>query len=106
MLLRKSSTHALDWRNDLACWVHLNVVLQLHGLRADLRFQRLLNFASGSGDQQSFADLAVLAGFADQAHMTREARRFANCTPTVLLRSAECTLRMSDLFNTGDPIPR
>jgi AraC-like DNA-binding protein len=71
-----------------------------------LRFQRLLNFASGSGVQQSFADLAVLAGFADQAHMTREARRFANCTPTVLLRSAECTLRMSDLFNTGDPIPR
>jgi len=43
---------------------------------------------------------------ADQAHMTREARRFSNCTPTVLLRSAECTLRMSDLFKTGDAIPR
>ena len=71
-----------------------------------LRFQRLLNFASGPSAQHSFADLAAAAGYADQAHMTREARRFANCTPTVLLRSAKCTLRMSDLFKTGDPIPR
>lgn len=71
-----------------------------------LRFQRLLNFASGPGVLQSFADLAAVAGYADQAHMTREARRFANCPPTNLLRSAECTLRMSDLFKTDDPIPR
>lgn len=71
-----------------------------------LRFQRLLNFASEPGAQQSFADLAVVSGYADQAHMAREARRFANCTPTILLRSAECTLRMSDLFKTSEPIAR
>lgn len=75
-------------------------------LQSVLRFQRLLNFASGPGAEQSFADLAALAGYADQAHMTREARRFADCTPTILLRSAECTLRMSDLFKTGGPPPR
>ncbi|HKW35220.1 MAG TPA: AraC family transcriptional regulator [Candidatus Acidoferrum sp.] len=71
-----------------------------------LRFQRLLNVATGERAQQSFADLAAVAGYADQAHMTREVRRFANCTPTTLLQSAECTLRMSDLFKTNDPIPR
>jgi AraC-like DNA-binding protein len=70
-----------------------------------LRFQRLLNFASEPGTQHSFADLAAISGYADQAHMTREARRFANCTPTILLRSAECTLRMSDLFKTDQPDP-
>src|SRR5215469_119442 len=35
--------------------------------------------------------------------MTREAERFAGCTPTVLIRSATCTLRLSDLFKTGHP---
>ena len=67
-----------------------------------LRFQRLLNFASGRRAPQPFADLAAVSGYADQAHMTREVRRFANCTPTILLGSAECTLRMSDLFKTSD----
>jgi AraC-like DNA-binding protein len=71
-----------------------------------LRFQRLLNYASGPRAPQSFADLAADAGYADQAHMTREVRRFANCTPTILLGSAECTLRMSDLFKTDDPVLR
>jgi len=33
--------------------------------------------------------------------MTREAERFAGCTPTVLIPSATCTLRLSDLFKTG-----
>ena len=70
-----------------------------------LRFQRLLNIASRPRAQQSFADLAAVAGYADQAHMTREVRRFSNCTPTVLLRSAECTLCMSDLFKTDEPDP-
>jgi AraC-like DNA-binding protein len=65
-----------------------------------LRFQRLLNFASRPASPASLADLAAVAGYADQAHMTREVRRFAGCQPTVLLPSAECTLRMSDLFKT------
>jgi AraC-like DNA-binding protein len=60
-----------------------------------LRFQRLLNIASRPRAQQSLADLAAVAGYADQAHMTREVRRFSNCTP----------LRMSDLFKTDQPVP-
>lgn len=71
-----------------------------------LRFQRLLSLASEPGAQHSFADLAVVSGYADQAHMTREARRFANCTPTILFRSSQCTLRMSDLFKTSESILR
>jgi AraC-like DNA-binding protein len=70
-----------------------------------LRFQRLLNFAGGTGTPQSLAELAANAGYADQAHMTREVQRFANCPPSALLRSAQCTLRMSDLFKTRDRSP-
>jgi AraC-like DNA-binding protein len=65
-----------------------------------LRFQRLLKIAKGTGAQQSLAELATEAGYADQAHMTRECWRFAGTQPTALLRSAECTLQMSDLFKT------
>jgi AraC-like DNA-binding protein len=71
-----------------------------------LRFQRLLNIAGGTGTRRpSLAELAADAGYADQAHMTREVQRFSNCPPTALLYSAECTLRMSDLFKTNDPSP-
>lgn len=70
-----------------------------------LRFQRLLHFAGGRRAQQSLADLAAVAGYADQAHMTRHARRFADNTPAILLQSAQCTLRMSDLFKTCPSVP-
>jgi len=69
-----------------------------------LRFQRLLNFASRPTRAVSLADLAAVAGYADQAHMTREVRRFAGCTPAVLIPSAVCTLGMSDLFKTDHPV--
>jgi AraC-like DNA-binding protein len=68
--------------------------------RSVLRFQRLLYFA-GNQTPQSLADLAAHAGYSDQPHMTREVQRFAGCTPTALLPSAGCTLRMSDLFKTA-----
>jgi AraC-like DNA-binding protein len=63
-----------------------------------LRFQLLLKTAREAGAEQNLADLAASAGYADQAHMTRDVRRLANLRPTVLLRSAESTLQMSDLF--------
>jgi AraC-like DNA-binding protein len=69
-----------------------------------LRFQRLLNFAGRPTCPLSLVDLAAVAGYADQAHMTREVRRFAGCTPTALIPSAACTLRMSNLFNTDHPV--
>lgn len=69
-----------------------------------LRFQRLLNLASRPATPLSLADLAAVAGYADQAHMTREVQRFAGCTPTALMPSAACTLRMSDLFKTDNAV--
>jgi AraC-like DNA-binding protein len=65
-----------------------------------LRFQRLLKIAKGAAIQQGLAELAASAGYADQAHMTREFHRFAGVPPTALLGSVECTLQMSDLFKT------
>jgi AraC-like DNA-binding protein len=65
-----------------------------------LRFQRLLNTAKERGAEQSLAELAASAGYADQAHMTRDVHRLANLRPTALLRSAQSTLQMSDLFKT------
>jgi len=67
-----------------------------------LRFQRLLNEAHGADICWTLADLAANAGYSDQAHMTREFQRFANCPPTSLLRSVSSTLTMSDLFKTGN----
>jgi AraC-like DNA-binding protein len=63
-----------------------------------IRFQRLLRIAGQR--KRSLADLAASAGYSDQAHMTREVRRFSNELPTTLLQSAESTLLMSDLFKT------
>jgi AraC-like DNA-binding protein len=53
-----------------------------------LRFQRMLRLGRAA---RSLADLAVMAGYADQAHMTRESRRLAGVTPARLL---------ADSFNT------
>lgn len=67
-----------------------------------LRFQRLLNQAHRAGTRRTLADLAANAGYSDQAHMTREIQRFANCSPASVLRSVSSTLCMSDLFKTED----
>lgn len=65
-----------------------------------LRFQRLLSCARRQIGRVRLADLAAVAGYADQAHMTREVQRFAGCAPTAALSSADSTLKMSDLFKT------
>jgi AraC-like DNA-binding protein len=49
-----------------------------------LRFQRFLTLA---GDGGELARLALQAGYADQAHLTRETRRLAGRTPLDLLVS-------------------
>jgi AraC-like DNA-binding protein len=67
-------------------------------LHSVIRFQRLLRIANQH--KLSLVDLAASAGYSDQAHMAREVRRFANEPPTTLLRTAESTLLMSDLFKT------
>ena len=65
-----------------------------------LRFQRLLYLKDAKYGRRSLAELAASAGYADQPHMTREVRRFGGCPPSALLSSAQCTLRMSGLFET------
>jgi hypothetical protein len=62
-----------------------------------LRFQRLLHLAGRTSVLWNLAQFSVDAGYADQAHMTREVQRFSGSPPTVLLRSARCALQLSDL---------
>ena len=50
-----------------------------------LRFQRARRLARDTG---SLATVAVLAGYADQAHLTRESRRLAGRTPSDLFKTA------------------
>ena len=49
------------------------------------RFQRFLRRAD-AGRPVALADSAVEAGYADQAHLTRETRELAGVTPAVLVR--------------------
>lgn len=67
-----------------------------------LRFQRLLHLASRSGASRNLADLSAEAGYADQAHMTREVHRFSGIPPGVSLPSFRSTLRLSGLMQSPD----
>lgn len=69
-------------------------------LQRILRFQRLLALARGTAAQAGSATLALQAGYADQAHMSREVRALAGRPPSALLAQAGSTLTMSDLFKT------
>ena len=50
-------------------------------LQRVLRFQRLFCLAA-QPKQETLADLAIRAGFADQAHMSREVQRLCSATPS------------------------
>ncbi|WP_017623891.1 helix-turn-helix transcriptional regulator [Nocardiopsis chromatogenes] len=54
-------------------------------LQRVMRLQRFLSLAD-SAPVQRLADLAVQAGYADQAHLSREVRRMSGLTPRALLR--------------------
>lgn len=64
-----------------------------------LRLQRVLALAARS--PESLAALAADAGYADQAHMSREVRALTGRSPRGLLPGAQSTLALSDLFKTG-----
>ncbi len=66
-----------------------------------LRFQRLLYVASTTANECGLADLASLAGYSDQSHMTREVQRFAGRSPSQLLPLAGCTLKLADLVTAN-----
>jgi len=65
-----------------------------------LRFQRLLNLAGAKHKVRTLADLAAHAGYADQAHMSREVLRFSGAAPTVVLGTSPCTLGMTEFFES------
>lgn len=50
-----------------------------------LRFQRFLHAARAAGPGRNLAGLAVEAGYADQAHLTRESRELGGRPPAALL---------------------
>jgi AraC-like DNA-binding protein len=50
-----------------------------------LRFQRFLRAARAAGPGRDLARLAAEAGYADQAHLTRESRRLGGLPPAALL---------------------
>lgn len=63
-----------------------------------LRLQRLLALAGAADGRASLSSLALRAGYADQAHMTRELRELAGRSPAELLPRAASALRMAELF--------
>jgi AraC-like DNA-binding protein len=55
-----------------------------------VRFRTWLRLAERTpAEQRSLAELAAEAGYADQAHLTREVTRLAGLSPTVLLATME-----------------
>jgi AraC-like DNA-binding protein len=75
-------------------------------LQRILRLQRVLALAEGQhGRACHLAALALEAGYADQAHMTREITELADVRPTRLLARSSTTLSLSDLFKTEAAAP-
>ena len=66
-----------------------------------LRLQRALRLAGGAAEPcASLAMIAAEAGYADQAHMSRELRALTGRSPAALLHGCASTLELSDLFKT------
>jgi hypothetical protein len=51
-----------------------------------MRFQHFLRLAGAFGKGRGLATLAAEAGYADQAHLSRECASLAGCSPRMLLR--------------------
>jgi AraC-like DNA-binding protein len=62
-----------------------------------LRFQRLLKRACGAPVRGHLAQFAADVHYYDQAHMSREVRRFSGAAPGILLQSSLCSLQLSGL---------
>jgi AraC-like DNA-binding protein len=64
-----------------------------------LRFQRFVRLAEGSAHSR-LVELAAQAGYADQAHLTREVQRLCGATPSEVV--AQISAHLADSFKT-DP---
>lgn len=121
-------TFAVDWlaRHPGEPVHHLSILLDLSDrhlrrrftsavgygpktLQRILRLRRLIGLASRVHGKRSadrtvrleLAALALEAGYADQAHMTREVTRLASISPSLLLPRAKHLKTTSDPFKTG-----
>jgi AraC-like DNA-binding protein len=71
-------------------------------LQRVMRVQRLLRAVHAAGPAPRLGELALVAGFADQAHMSRDFRSLTGFTPTAYLGQADAEVgRWID----GDPLP-
>jgi AraC-like DNA-binding protein len=69
------------------------------------RLQRVLRMARVHSGPPSLADLAVAAGYADQAHLSREVRALMGTTPAELVRrSPRCPIGSRPESMPGDTI--
>ena len=68
-----------------------------------LRFQRLLTLAKVDSSTR-LGHLALSAGYADQAHMTREVGEFAGVTPSAVLGNVVSALTLSELLGVPQPL--
>ena len=66
-----------------------------------MRLQYLLWLAERGGESpRDLAELALTAGYADQAHMTREVAALSGVTPVQLLDRNGTKCMVSEMFNT------
>lgn len=68
-------------RKHLIQRFHAQVGLSPKAVSGILRFARAVDGIAG-GDEQGWADLALSCGYSDQAHFSRDFRRYAGRTPT------------------------
>ncbi len=61
----------------------------------------LLSLSGRTSAPRGLARVSAEAGYADQAHMTREVQRFSGAPPTVTLSFARCALGLSDLVKNA-----
>lgn len=76
----------LGWsRRHLVARFREQVGLPPKVLARVLRFQRSLRLRGADGRPRPWAEVALACGYYDQAHLNRDFRQFAGCTPTELL---------------------
>src|SRR5690349_6285122 len=74
-------------------------------LQRVLRFQRFLALAEASGAAADLAQLAFEAGYADQAHLTRDCRRLSGLTPAALLATGAGAAGEQSVIAAGATAP-
>lgn len=72
-----------------------------HRLRRYLRFRRVWE-ALQSNPQNTFVEIALSQGYADQAHLNHEFRHFAGCTPTQYVHFLQDPDSLSPVTSWGD----